>query len=199
MRSTNLAFWCDSYHWVTGLAQNWTTKIRLPFFNRRGCGYFNRLIKIQRRCECAFRKLVASWLRTNDLSMRIRSCTEIENLTSSRISFFLFFQAQSREKFRAEFKVDVRYCIRPRFIRTKCACVSAGKAVENREINLDATYILHGLALRESAWKKSPGDADTAREALSLAVDISGGALFKGIPLLFKARRCKNMCHAGCA
>ena len=35
----------------------------------------------------------------------------------------------------------------------------------------------------------------TLHEAFSLAVDISGGALLKDVPPLFKARRYKNTCH----
>lgn len=47
------------------------------------------------------------------------------------------------------------------------------------------------------SWKrvKEISGGCRTREALSFAVDISGNALFKDISLLFKARRCKNMCH----
>lgn len=133
--------------------------------------------------------------------MRIQSYTHThthkdkENL-NSRV-FFFFPSAKSKEAPLSPYLT--RYRIRPEswYETRACVCVSDGKDVsKNVEINLDATYILYTRFVK-APWKKSRG-MQTPRgveKPLSLAVDISGSTLFKDMPLLFKARRCKNTCH----
>lgn len=126
----------------------------------------------------------------------IRSYTEIENLNSKSFGCLFSPSAKSGGKFRAKSEVGM-HRIRPGLWYEMRVCRRERRL--SKDTRLNSAELIFYTDSRESAWKKSPGDAERAKLFpslfLSFFLDISGGALFKDISLLFKARRCKNTCH----
>lgn len=117
---------------------------------------------------CFSKTLRRTWLRTNDLSMRIRSYTEIENLNSrARISFSSEREVEGRSprqvrSWRAPHPFGI-------VIRNVSARKTTVERVDSRDWSQRDLYFIRTHD-RESAWKKSPGDAERAKLFPSLSI-----------------------------
>lgn len=143
---TDLAFWYDFHYWVTHSSAELNNEGRTSVFRPFAVSTLMSHWDSAEARMCFSKTLRRTWLRTNILSMRIRSYTEIENLNSRvRISFSPP-SAKSREEVRAKSEVGVRR-IRSGSWYEMCQRERRLSKESTVETDLSGTYILYGLTI----------------------------------------------------